>query len=106
MGADFMMSGLMFDDPYNDAMAYKSGGRSAIAMTRKSSMDFINNFEAGFAKKTQQQTGEGGLSDKLDKLIGLMQDQKYEFYMDGDQITTKVRKRINKKENRGEWANG
>jgi len=101
-----VLEGISFDDPYNDAMAYKSGGRSAIAMTRKSSMDFINNFEAGFAKKTQQQTGEGGLSDKLDKLIGLMQDQKYEFYMDGDQITTKVRKRINKKENRGEWANG
>lgn len=104
MGADFIMSGLTFDDPYNDMMAYKSGERSGIAMTRKSSMDFINNFESGFTKSSEKQMGEGGLGNKLDKLIGLMENTKYEFYLDSDPIASKVRKKTNKKVNRGEWA--
>jgi hypothetical protein len=96
--------GLFFDDPQNDMMAYKSGERSAITMTRKSASDFINHFEKGFSKGSDKQTSEGGLGVRLDKLIGLMENTKYEFYLDSDPIVSTVRKKTNKKIDRGEWA--
>ncbi len=95
---------LFFDDPHNDMMAYKSGEKSALVMTRKSSIDFINNFEKGFTNSNQSASGEGGLGGKLDKLIGLMENTKYEFYLDSDPIVSTVRKKTNKKIDRGEWA--
>ena len=95
---------LFFDDPYNDLMAYQSGSKSAVTMSRKSSLDFINNFEKGFSKGNQASSADSGLGGKLDKLIGLMENTKYEFYLDSNPIASKVRKVTNKKTNRGEWA--
>jgi tape measure domain-containing protein len=95
---------LFFDDPYNDLMAYQSGSKSAIAMTRKSSLDFINQFEKGFAKGTPSSESQGGLGDKLDKILAELSNNRYELFIDSDPIASKVRKTTNKKTNRGEWA--
>lgn len=96
---------LFFDDDSNDWTAYKTGKNSRIALYRKSAEDFSRNFEKGFTEGSGTSNNQdSALGAKLDAILDELRQNRYELTLDGEKISSSVRKITNKKTSRGEWA--